>query len=378
MRIGIVAEPATGEQRVAITPRAAGSLLALGADVVVPSGSGEAAGFSDQAYAESGATVVPRWTEAARCEVVVVITPPWPALLAEVVEGALLCGFLDPYGAPSRLTALRDRRCTGLAFEAAPRTTLAQSVDALSSQATAAGYAAAVLAAHQLPKLFPMLTTAAGTVPPARVLVIGAGVAGLQAMATARRLGAIVSGYDIRAEAAEQIASVGARIVPTGIDDAPSSFDGYAAEVSADSAARQRAALAPHVTAADAVITTAAVPGRPAPLLIDGEMVSGMRPGSVIVDLAAASGGNCAVSRADEVVHVGSVTVLAPTNLPGEVARDASELYARNVVALLERVVRDGRAVIDLDDPIVGAMCVVHQGRLRGGEGSEMEEADRG
>jgi H+-translocating NAD(P) transhydrogenase subunit alpha len=378
MRIGIVAEPGTPDRRAPMTPRSVGSLLSLGADVVVSAGSGEAAGFSDDAYRDSGARVVADWTDAGRCDVVVVVTPPWPALLAEIKPGALVAGFLDPFGDPSRLVALRDRRCTGLAFEVAPRTTLAQSVDALSSQATAAGYAAVVLAAHHLPKLFPMLTTAAGTVPPARVLVIGAGVAGLQAMATARRLGAIVSGYDIRPEAAEQIASVGARVVPTGIDDEPSTPGGYAGEVSADRAERQRAALGPHVTAADAVITTAAVPGRPAPRLIDMETVSGMSAGSVVVDLAASSGGNCAASQPDTVVRIGEVTVLAPTNLAGHVARDASELYARNVVALLERVVHDGRVILDLDDPIVGAMCVVHDGLLRVAAGLDAEEPDSG
>lgn len=377
MRVAVLNESVGRESRVALTPRAVPAATALGAEVIVEVGAGEAAGFSDRAYQEAGALLVGR-AEAWTAEVVVVVAPPSLALLHELAPGAVVVGFLDPAGDPDRLVCMRDRGLTGLAFEATPRSTLAQSVDALSSQATVAGYAAIVLAAQHLPKFFPMLTTAAGTVPPARVLVIGAGVAGLQAMATARRLGAVVSGYDVRPEAAEQIASLAARVVPTDEAPGPAGPEGGAPQTDSETAARQRAELAPHVAGADVVVTTAAVPGGRAPLLIDADMVDRMSPGSVIVDLAGASGGNCALSVPDEVVRVGGVTVLAPTDLPSRLARDASELYARNVVALLERLVAERTLAVDLDDDIVGAMCVVHASTIRRQDCDTREAAEHG
>ncbi len=260
---------------------------------------------------------------------------------------------------------LADRKLSGLAFEAVPRVTVAQSMDALSSQATCAGYAAVLLAAQHSPKFLPMLTTAAGTIAPAKVLVLGAGVAGLQAIATARRLGAVVSAYDVRAEAAEQIASLGARPitaeVQTAADDA-----GYARELADDDHTQQLALLAPHVEDSDIVITTAQIPGRPAPILVSHAMVHKMRPGSVIVDLAAASGGNCEVTHVDELsMHAGIITVLGPTDLPSRVAQDASQMYARNVTALLERVLVEGELVVDVTDVVVDGTCVTHHGEVR-------------
>lgn len=364
MRIGVPRERRPGERRVALTPMATASLIARGVEVVVEADAGAQAGHLDGAYTGVGATVVTSEREAWDADLVVRVGPPMPAELGRLREGGALLGFLEPFSSTDTLLRLRERRVTALAFEALPRTTAAQAMDALSSQATAAGYAAALEAATISPKFFPMLTTAAGTVPPAKVLVLGAGVAGLQAIATARRLGAVVSGYDVRPEAAEQIASLGAK--PVQLDLHAEGEGGYARQLDTDEQARQHEQLTPHVADADVVISTAAVPGRPAPILITHQMVHRMRAGAVIVDAAAPSGGNCEVSYAGERrVHGNGVIISGPTDLASRVAADASQMYARNVLALLERLLVDGELVVDVDDEVVGGACVTHRGEVR-------------
>jgi NAD(P) transhydrogenase subunit alpha len=253
---------------------------------------------------------------------------------------------------------------TAFAMELIPRTTLAQSMDALSSQAISAGYEAVLLAASRLPRFLPMMMTAAGTIRPAKVLVLGAGVAGLQAIATARRLGAVVSGYDIRPAAAEEVKSMGATFVGGPVEEQAGAAGGYAGEVTEDMRRRQTETLAGHVAASDIVITTAQVPGRPAPRLVTTEMIEAMRPGSVVVDLASASGGNCEPTVAGETVDVDGVAVMGPVDLASSTAGDASEMYARNVAALIEYLVRDGQWLVDLEDEITGAACVTHGGAI--------------
>lgn len=365
MRVGVPRERRPGEHRVALTPNAVAALIARGIEVVFETDAGEKAGFLDGAYRAAGATIVSGQADACDADLVTWVGPPSPQELELVPEGAAVLGFLDPFASGDVVRRLADRKLTGLAFEAVPRITIAQSMDALSSQATCAGYAAVILAAHHSPKFLMMLTTAAGTIAPAKVLVLGAGVAGLQAIATARRLGAIVSAYDVRAEAAEQIASLGAKPIVTELQTSADA-GGYAKELAEDRQARQLELLAPHVEDSDIVITTAQIPGRPAPILVSHEMVHKMRPGSVIVDVAAASGGNCEVTHVDEVSkHAGIVTVLGPTDLVSHVAQDASQMYARNVSALLDHVLQEDQLFIDLLDAVVDGTCVTHHGEVR-------------
>jgi NAD(P) transhydrogenase subunit alpha len=365
MRVGVPRERRPGEHRVALTPTTVAALTARDIEVVVETDAGDKAGYLDGAYRAAGAAIADGQAEACDADLIARVGPPTPQELDVVPEGAAVLGFLDPFASGDLLRRMVERRITALAFEAVPRITVAQSMDALSSQATCAGYAAVLLAAQHCPKFFPMLTTAAGTIPPTKVLVLGAGVAGLQAIATARRLGAVVSAYDVRAEAAEQIASLGAKPI-TAETQTASDAGGYAKELAEDAQTRQLELLAPHVEDSDVVITTAQIPGRTAPRLVSHEMVHKMRPGSVIVDLAAASGGNCEVTHVDEVsLHAGIVTVLGPTDLPSHVAQDASQMYARNVSALLERVLVEDQLHIDLQDPVVDGTCVTHHGEVR-------------
>lgn len=365
MRVGVPRERRPNEHRVAITPNMVAGLIARGMEVLVETDAGEKAGFLDGAYRAAGATIVDRQADACDADLITWVGPPSPQELDLVPEGAAVLGFLDPFGSGDVVRRLADRKQTGLAFEAVPRITIAQSMDALSSQATCAGYAAAILGAQHSPKFFMMLTTAAGTVAPAKVLILGAGVAGLQAIATARRLGAIVSAYDVRPEAAEQIASLGAKPIATEVQTAADA-GGYARELEQDAHTRQLELLAPHVEDSDVVITTAQIPGRTAPILVTHEMVHKMRPGSVIVDVAAPTGGNCEVTHVDEVsMHAGIITVIGPTDLPSRVAHDASQMYARNVTSLLERVLLEDELHIDLQDPVVDGTCVTHHGDIR-------------
>jgi H+-translocating NAD(P) transhydrogenase subunit alpha len=364
MKIAVPRETPPQERRVALVPEAAARLLKEGWEVHVENGAGAAAGFRDAAYAEAGATLN-RDSAAlvAGADVVLRVQGPTEAEVAHLREGAVLIGFLAPHTSPERLVALAGRRVTAFAMELVPRITRAQSMDALSSQATVAGYRASLLAAQHSAKFFPMLTTAAGTVAPARVLVLGAGVAGLMAMATARRLGAVVEGFDIRSAAREQVESLGAKWVGVVMEEAEGA-GGYAKEVSEEAKQREHEHLTRLVAEADVVITTAQVPGRRAPLLVTEEMVVAMRPGSVIVDLAADTGGNCALTVAGETVARDGVTILGPVNLPATLPFHASQMYARNVGALLKLLVKDGALRLDFDDEIIRACCVTHAGEV--------------
>ena len=347
-------ETVAGERRVALVPEVAGRLVRAGHEVTVEPGAGERAAAPDAAYVAAGAAVGDPW----RAELVVKVAAPTGEEAGRLAPGTLLVGFLAPLTDPGGIRALAAARATAFAMEAVPRISRAQAIDALSSQATVAGYRAVVIAAARLERLFPMLMTAAGTIPPAQVLVLGAGVAGLQAIATARRLGAVVTGFDVRAAVREQVESLGARFLDVeGAGDAEAS-GGYARALTDEEQALQRAAVAAQVARSDVVVTTALVPGRPAPLLVTAEAMAAMKPGSTVVDLAGAAGGNCALSRPGETVTTpNGVTVAAPLNLPSEMAEHASQLYARNVLALVE-------LGFDFDDEIVAGACVVRDGEI--------------
>ncbi|HEX6221678.1 MAG TPA: Re/Si-specific NAD(P)(+) transhydrogenase subunit alpha [Acidimicrobiia bacterium] len=362
MRIAVPGE-ASGERRVAITPQVALRLIEDRHTVVVQTGAGVGAGFEDSAYTAAGVAVVADPYPDA--DLVAVVGPPSADQARRIPQGSILVGFLDPFTAADLVEVLAEQRITSFAMESIPRTTLAQSMDALSSQATAAGYHAVLLAAAATPRFFPMLTTAAGTIPPVKLLVLGAGVAGLQAIATARRLGASVSAYDIRPEVREQIESLGARFVAAPVDESAAAATGYAREVSDETQRRQQDALAEVVAESDVVVTTAQIPGSEAPLLVSREMVEQMRSGSVIVDVAAPSGGNCELTRPGETVQHGGVTIIGPIDLPGRVAHDASQMYARNLAAFLGRITgEDAAPILDFHDQIVSEACITHEGRV--------------
>ena len=372
LRIAVPAEVVAGERRVALVPKQVAALKRAGAEVLVGVGAGEGAGVGDAAYTAAGAREVTTPKRLfAEADLVLKIQPP-----AELVGGVHEIDLMNPgtvlvglFNAPANgplLQRMAQRGLTALTLDALPRTTRAQEMDVLSSMSTIAGYHAVLEAAVRLPRFFPLLMTAAGTVAPASVLVLGAGVAGLQAIATARRLGAVVAAFDVRAAVREQVESLGARFVDVGPAPDAEAAGGYAAALSAPEEARVRAALAPHVADADVVVTTALVPGRDAPLLITREMVEAMRAGSVIIDLAAEAGGNCAVTVPGEDVVVGGVTVRGPLNVSSAMAADASQLYSQNITRFALNLLHDGRLRIDLDDDIVSATCVVHAGEVRG------------
>lgn len=362
VKIGVPLQTSVSERRVALTPDIAGKLVSAGHDVVVEAGAGSAAGNPDAEYTDRGARIVSA-DEAWSADLVVVIVPPDPPGRA---GGSTVLGFLSPFDRPEAMAATAAAGTTAFAFEAVPRTTRAQTVDALSSQATVAGYQAVLEAATHSNRFFPMLTTAAGTIRPAKVLVLGAGVAGLQAIATARRLGAVVSAFDVRSEAAEQVGSLGASFLRLDVRDQDSSASGgYAREVAEDEQRRILDGLAPHVAASDAVICTAAIPGRPAPLLVTREAVEQMRPGSVIVDLAASTGGNCELTSLGETVTHDGVTIVGVTDLVSRVANHASQMYARNVAAFIELITADdGSLAPDWDDEIVRGSCITRDGEI--------------
>ncbi len=362
MQLGIPLERSPHERRVAAVPASVKAFTGWGWNVHVESGAGTAAGFTDDAYAEAGATIVTDAAEAHDADLVLRVEPPTLDEVALIPSGAVLAGFLDPYVATDLVQALADRGITALAVEAVPRTTLAQAMDALSSQANIAGYAAVLLAVDQSPKFPSMLVTAAGTIPPARALVLGVGVAGLQAIATFRRLGAIVHAYDIRPETREQVESLGAKFVEAPTQEMDEG--GYAKEVDADTAAAQQAVLTDYVAKADLIVTTAQIPGRPAPRLINADAVAAMHPGSVIVDMAASSGGNVEGARANETVDLGGVLILGPIDLPSRVATDASRMYARNLQELVGRWRTDDGFAVDLEDEVAGPATITSGGRI--------------
>ena len=353
MKVGVTRETTAGERRVALVPETAGKLAAAGFEIVVEPGAGAAASFPDAAYAEAGVTLGSPW----EADLVAKVRKPSEDEVARLREGQLLIGYLDPLSDPDGVQRLAARGVIAFAMESIPRTTRAQSMDALSSQATVGGYKAALLAAEHLPRFFPMLMTAAGTVPPAKVLVIGAGVAGLQALATARRLGAVVTGFDVRPVVREQIESLGANWLDLGVTGGEAE-GGYARELTPEEMKAQQAALEARIGDFDVVITTAAVPGRAAPKIIPASAVEAMRPGSVIVDLAAETGGNCELTVPGEIVERAGVTLVGLTNLPSTMPYHASTLYSRNVQALLLHLAPEGTVNLDWSDEITAGACV--------------------
>ena len=365
MRLAVPLETVPGELRIALTPDSVGRLVKGGHEVRLQAGAGERAGFPDSAYGAHGATMVSASDLYAGADLVCRVQPPSPSEAASLPEGVALLALMNPARNGALLGALASRRITSLALELVPRITRAQSMDVLSSQSTVAGYKAVLIGAAALPKFLPMLTTAAGTVSPAKVFIIGAGVAGLQAIATARRLGGVVSAFDVRPATREQVLSLGATFVATElVAEGAETSGGYARAQSADDANRTRDALAKHLPEVDLVITTAQIPGRDAPRLLTAAMVKSMRPGSVIVDLAAESGGNCELTRAGETVHAGSVSILGPLNLAASVPFHASQMFSKNVLALVTHLSKDGMLVIDAADEITGPMTVVRDGQV--------------
>jgi len=353
MRVGVARETAPGERRVALVPETAGKLAAAGFDVVVEAGAGDAASFPDASYTDAGVALGDAWA----ADVLLKVRRPDEQETGRLRDGQLLIGFLDPLGDPAGVDRIAARGVTAFAMESIPRITRAQSMDALSSQATVGGYRAALLAAEHLPRFFPMLMTAAGTVPPAKVLVIGAGVAGLQAIATARRLGAVVTGFDVRPVVREQIESLGANWLDLGVTGAEAE-GGYARELTPEEMQAQQTALEARISEFDAVVTTAAVPGRAAPKIIPASAVKAMRPGSVIVDLAADTGGNCELTQPGEIAVRENVTLVGLTNIPSSMPYHASTLYSRNVQALLLHLAPEGQLNLDWSDEITAGACV--------------------
>jgi NAD(P) transhydrogenase subunit alpha len=360
--IGALRESAPRETRVSLVPEVADKLVKDGARVLIERTAGERAGFPDASY-KSVAWAASASEVLQGADVVLTVQPLSLEQIAQLRAGAVVVGFMQPYARAAEVRALSERGVTSFAMELVPRISRAQSMDALSSQAAIAGYKAVLIAATALQKFLPMLTTAAGTVRPAQVLIIGAGVAGLQAIATARRLGAVVEAYDVRSATREQVRSLGAKFVDTGVS--AEGAGGYARELTAEERAQQPEVLDARIAAADAVITTAAVPGRPAPRLIARATVERMRPGSVVVDIAAEQGGNCELTRAGETVEHQGVKIVGPVNLAAELAYNASEMYARNLYNFLRPALVKGELVIDWDDEVFAQSCLTSGGQVR-------------
>ncbi len=365
MNIAVLRETGAGEARVALMPDSVQKLVALKASVSIESGAGLGAARTNDDYSAAGATISDnRNALLAAADILVVVNRPPAEDFRRLKRGAIVLGFLRPLDEPAELTPALEHGLTTFAMELVPRITRAQAMDALSSMATIAGYKAVLLGANRIPRMFPLLMTAAGTVPPARVLVLGAGVAGLQAIATARRLGAVVEAYDVRAAAGEQVRSLGATFLEVDLGGLQTEDKGgYAVELSEEALKRGRDLIAEHAKTADVIITTAQVPGRRAPVLMDEPAVRGMKRGSIVIDLAGSTGGNVTVSKADEVVERDGVTIMAPTNLPATIPVHASQLYSRNVTAFLNLLIKDGERHVDMNDNIVGPSCVTHEGK---------------
>lgn len=371
MKIAVAKEIEVSERRVSLVPDIVAKLVKQGLEISVETGAGEKAYFSDGDYEAAGAKIITDaavlWGEA---DILLKVSPPQEREdgreeIDLLKPGAVLLSFLNPLGNPEIARKLAQRQITALSMELIPRTTRAQSMDALSSQASIAGYKTVLLAAAALPKYFPMLTTAAGTIAPAKVFVMGAGVAGLQAIATARRLGALVEAFDIRPAVKEEVQSLGAKFVEIKLTEETTAAGGYAKEISEDSKKRTQEVVAEHVKHSDIVITTAQVPGRKAPILVTEEMVKGMKPGSVIVDLAAEQGGNCACTAPGKDIVYQGVTIIGPINLPSSMPVHASQLYAKNIAALMQLVVKDKALNVNFADDIVDAACITHNGEIR-------------
>ena len=370
MKIAIPKELELGELRVAQIPETVSRLVKQGFEVWVEAGAGIGAGYKDTAYETAGAKIIKdRPTLWQSADLVLKINPPknWNgnSEIDWLKSGASLIGFLNPLDNPSLIQQLAQKQVTALSMELIPRTTRAQSMDALSSQANIAGYKSVLLAAASLTRIFPMMTTAAGTIPPAKVLVLGAGVAGLQAIATARRLGAVVEAFDIRSTVKEQVQSVGGNFIEINLEEETATEGGYAKQVSVDIQKHIRQRLNSYIAKADVVITTAQVPGKPAPLLIAEETIAQMKPGSVVVDLAADSGGNCACTEAGKNVSYHGVTIIGQTNLPSSVPANTSQMYAKNILNLVKYLVKDGEFKLDFKDNITNSACVTYKGEIR-------------
>jgi len=367
MKVGVAKETAPGERRVALVPEALGKLQAAGCEILVESGAGAGSAFLDAAYADAGATVVSTDALYEQADVILKVAKPSPAEVARLRQGQAVVGFLQPLIDPQLAKALADRGVTAISLDAIPRTlSRAQTMDALSSQANVGGYKAVLIAANAYPRYFPLLTTAAGTAKPANVLILGIGVAGLQAIGTAKRLGAIVHAYDVRPETREQAESLGAKFVKLKTTIDATGAGGYARELTAEERASQQAELNEAIGGMDVVITTAQVPGRRPPLLVTAEAVKGMQAGSVLVDLAASGlGGNVEGSVADQAVLTGDgVLIIGAGNLPAQMPAAASAAYSHNIVALLAELVRDGALTIDPADEIQAGVVVTHQGTV--------------
>ncbi|RCJ42189.1 NAD(P) transhydrogenase subunit alpha [Nostoc minutum NIES-26] len=371
MRIAVAKEIEVCERRVALNPDTVARLVKQGLEVQVETGAGERSFFSDSAYEAAGAKIIDDpaqlWGEA---DILLKVSPPQEredgrSEIDLLREGAVLISFLNPLGNPVVAQQLANRKVTALSMELIPRTTRAQSMDALSSQASLAGYKAVLIAAAALPKYFPMLTTAAGTIAPAKIFIMGAGVAGLQAIATARRLGAVVEAFDIRPAVKEEVQSLGAKFVEVQLEEETTAAGGYAKEISEASKQRTQEVVAEHVKNADVVITTALVPGKKAPLLVTEEMVAQMKPGSVIVDMAAEQGGNCACTEPGKDIVWNGVTIIGPINLPSSMPVHASQLYSKNVTSLVQLLIKDKALQVDFADDIVDAACITHTGEIR-------------
>lgn len=361
VKIGVLREITPGENRVALDPSTATRLLKMGVEILLQKGAGETAFFRDEDY--QGVTLLEQEDKIYQAvDIVLKVQGPSQAELELLRENTLLIGFLDPYRQPERIRNLRDKKITSLAMELVPRISRAQAIDALSSQANLAGYKCAIIAANMAPGFFPMLTTAAGTIRPAKVVVIGAGVAGLQAIATAKRLGAQVEAYDIRPAAKEQVESLGAKLIDTGVSAAGEG--GYARELTNDEKQQQTTVLTEHLAKANAIISTAAIPGRPAPRIISKVMVDHMRPGTVLVDMAAETGGNCELTRAGETIYHQGVAIYGPINLPSSTPLHASELYARNLFHLLNLMLDAGELKLDWNDEVLAGTCLTRDGEI--------------
>ncbi len=377
MKVGVIKETTAGERRVAVVPDTVSKLTGAKLEVAVQAGAGSQAFFSDDAYQKAGASLVP---DAKRlineADALLKVQPPTLDEVAALKAGAILISFLQPSSNAEVVKALARQRATAFSLELVPRISRAQSMDALSSQAGVSGYKSVILAANHLGKFFPLLITAAGTVTPARVLVLGAGVAGLQAIATARRLGAVVEAYDVRPAVKDEVKSLGATFVELPLQ-AQEGQGGYAAQQSEEFLRRQRELIGDHVASSDVVITTAAVPGRRAPILVTGEMVARMRPGSVIVDLAADTGGNVDITKPGEVINVNGVTIDGSRNLASTLPIHASQLFSRNVSTLLLSMVKDGQAAIDFSDEIIKGCCLTNNGELVHPQAKALLEASK-
>jgi NAD(P) transhydrogenase subunit alpha len=366
MQVALLRETIADEQRVALIPESVKKLIAQKATVVVEAGAGLRAGFGDSEYTAAGATIeTDRKAILKDTDLLAAVNRPEADVVASLKAGALVIGFVRPLDEPAGLQPLVERKLTVFSMELIPRTTRAQAMDALSSMATVAGYKAVLVAADMLPRMFPLLMTAAGTVAPARVLVLGAGVAGLQAIATARRLGAMVEAYDVRAAAGEQVKSLGGTFLEVDLGGIQTEdAGGYAKELSEEALNRGKDLIAKHAKTADVIITTAQVPGRKAPRLLTAEAVQGMKRGSVVIDLAGTTGGNCALTKPGETIVAGPATIAAPLNLAATVPYHASQLYSRNVTALVLLMLKDGKLTVDMADDIIGPSCVAHEGAI--------------